>query len=140
MIQALQQAAQATGVKVHFAMARWFPQERDPARYAQAAKTHAPDVTLHLLDGNDRVLLDRLWAGSDIFLSLVDNIQETFGITPLEAMAAGLPVVASDRGGYRATIRDGVEGFLVPTLGGPAGDLGPTVLQRQVFQVGNYQS
>ena len=140
MFQAVQQAARATGVKVHFAMAGWFPQERDPARYSQAAKTHAPDVTLHLLDGNDRVLLDRLWAGSDIFLSLVDNIQETFGITPLEAMAAGLPVVASDWDGYRATIRDGVEGFLVPTLGGPAGGLGPTMLQRQMFQVGSYQS
>ena len=47
-----------------------------------------------------------LWAAADVFLSLVDNIQETFGITPLEAMAAGLPVVASDWDGYRYTMRD----------------------------------
>ncbi len=139
MFQSVQRAAAATGVQVHFAMAGWFPQDRDPARYAEAARTHAPDVTLHLLDGNDGALLDRLWAGADIFLSLVDNIQETFGITPLEAMAAGLPVVASDWDGYRASIRDGVEGFLVPTLGGPAGGFGPTLVARQILLIGGYQ-
>lgn len=36
-------------------------------------------------------------------------------------MAAGLPVVASDWAGYRYTIRDSTEAFLVPTLGGPFG-------------------
>jgi hypothetical protein len=51
-----------------------------------------------------------------VFMSLSDNIQETFGLTPLEAMAAGLPVVASNWDGYRETVRDGVDGFLVPTL------------------------
>ena len=58
-------------------------------------------------------------SAADVFISLVDNIQETFGITPLEAMASGLPVVVSDWDGYRHTVRDGEEGFLIPTLGGP---------------------
>jgi glycosyltransferase involved in cell wall biosynthesis len=58
-----------------------------------------------------------LLRGSDVFLSLSDNIQETFGLTPIEAMAAGLPVVASDRDGYRSLIEEGVSGFLVPTRG-----------------------
>jgi hypothetical protein len=49
-------------------------------------------------------------------MSLSDNIQETFGLTPLEAMASGLPVIASDWDGYRETVRDGVDGFLIPTL------------------------
>ena len=60
------------------------------------------------------------WAAADIFLSLVDNPQETFGLAPVEAMAAGVPVVVSDWDGYRYTVSDGVEGFLVPTLA-PAG-------------------
>jgi glycosyltransferase involved in cell wall biosynthesis len=140
MFKAVQQAAKDSGVKLHFALAGWFPGKQDRPRYEEAAATHAPDVALHILDGNDRTLLGELWAGSDIFLSLVDNIQETFGITPLEAMAAGLPVVISDWDGYRFTVRDGIEGFLIPTLGGPRSGLGVTMVQRYIFGTATYQS
>ena len=58
-------------------------------------------------------------AGADIFASFADSIQETFGLAPVEAMAAGLPVVVTDWNGYRDTVRDGVEGFLVRTLMAP---------------------
>jgi D-inositol-3-phosphate glycosyltransferase len=140
MFRALQRAAQDTGAKITFALAGWFPTELDRGRYEQAARACAPDVTIRFLDGNDATLVGELWAASDLFLSLVDNIQETFGITPLEAMAAGLPVVASDWDGYRYTLRDGVEAFLVPTLGGPAGVLGPTMVGRHVFEIDSYQT
>lgn len=139
MFAAIEQAASRTGKRLHFAMAGWFPNDGDRERYAEAARVHAPSVATSFLDGTDKPLVDGLWAGSDIFLSLVDNIQETFGITPIEAMAAGLPVVISDWDGYRATVRHGQEGFLVETLGGPAG-LGETMLDRHLFGMDSYQS
>ncbi len=39
---------------------------------------------------------------------------EPFGITPVEAMACGRPVVGSDTGGIRSTVVHGKTGFLVP--------------------------
>jgi hypothetical protein len=56
-----------------------------------------------------------LYSAADIFVSPVDNIQETFGIAILEAMACGLPVVASDWSGYRDLVEHQQTGFLVPT-------------------------
>ncbi|GAB6127090.1 glycosyltransferase family 4 protein [Humidesulfovibrio idahonensis] len=58
-----------------------------------------------------------LLTACDIFASIADNPQETFGITLLEAQAAGLPVVASDYDGYRDLIVHGETGLLVPTTG-----------------------
>jgi hypothetical protein len=56
-------------------------------------------------------------AASDVLVSPVDNTQETFGLSLLEAMAAGLPVVASRFDGYKDLVEDGVDGFLVDTYG-----------------------
>jgi glycosyltransferase involved in cell wall biosynthesis len=141
MFKAVQAAARASGVKVTFAMAGWFPGENDPELFAEAAAAYAPDVAVRFLDGNDRALVGELWAAGDIFLSLVDNIQETFGITPLEAMAAGLPVVVSDWDGYRFTVRDGAEGFLVPTLLPPAGaGLGDSMVLGHTMESDSYQA
>ena len=82
--------------------------------FAQAAQQAGVVVTQ--VDGRAPGVTRKAFASADVFMSLSDNIQETFGLTPLEAMAAGLPVVASDWDGYRETVRDGVDGFLVPTL------------------------
>jgi glycosyltransferase involved in cell wall biosynthesis len=42
-----------------------------------------------------------LYKASNFFVSPSDNLQETFGLTLLEAMAAGLPLIVSDFDGYR---------------------------------------
>jgi glycosyltransferase involved in cell wall biosynthesis len=57
-----------------------------------------------------------LLAAADVFVSLSDTLSETFGISVVEAMAAGLPVVVSDWNGYRELLTEGEEGFLIPTL------------------------
>ena len=45
---------------------------------------------------------------------LTTAVDEDFGITPVEAMAAGKCVLATDEGGYRETVVDGKTGFLLP--------------------------
>ncbi|MFB3738026.1 MAG: glycosyltransferase family 4 protein, partial [Candidatus Velamenicoccus archaeovorus] len=55
----------------------------------------------------------RLYYGAaDVFVST--PWYEPFGITPVEAMACGTPVVGSDVGGIGFTVRDGETGSLVP--------------------------
>lgn len=60
-----------------------------------------------------------LLAAADVFVSPVDNQQETFGISVVEAMAAGLPVVASRWDGYKDLVDDGITGVLVPVRWAP---------------------
>ncbi|MGU3540830.1 glycosyltransferase family 4 protein [Methylobacterium sp. A54F] len=141
MFRAIHEARARSGKRLCFAMAGWFPNgEVGRSLYEEAARAYAPEMPLFILDGNDRGLVEGLWAASDIFLSLVDNIQETFGLTPLEAMAAGLPVVASDWDGYRYTMRHGEEAYLARTLGGPAGSAGRLMSARHVLGIEAYQA
>jgi phosphatidylinositol alpha-mannosyltransferase len=52
-------------------------------------------------------------AGADVFVAPALG-QESFGMVLVEAMAAGVPVVASDIAGYREVVRKDVDGLLVP--------------------------
>lgn len=45
---------------------------------------------------------------------VVPSHYESFGLVALEAMACGVPVIASRVGGLQYTVQDGVNGFLVP--------------------------
>ena len=54
----------------------------------------------------------RFFHSADIFCAPSAGF-ESFGITLLEGMASGVPVVASDIPGYRGVLDDGVQGVLV---------------------------
>lgn len=61
-------------------------------------------------------LKTHLYAASDVYVAPVDNLQETFGLSILEAMAHGCAVVASDFDGYAELIEDGRTGIKIPTV------------------------
>lgn len=121
MFLAAERAAKESGKRLVLLMAGWFESERESEEFKAAAAKHCPSVRTLFLDGREPEIRKNVWAASDLFLSLSDNIQETFGLTPIEAMAAGLPVIVSDWDGYRESVRDGIEGIRIPTLLPPAG-------------------
>ncbi len=55
--------------------------------------------------------LPRYYAGAHCYIHTA--IQESFGLSVIEAAYSGCPVVAVDEGGVRQTVEDGVTGFLV---------------------------
>lgn len=59
-----------------------------------------------------RQMLRFFYSAADMFVTT--PWYEPFGITPLEAMACGTPVIGSCVGGIKFTVHDGVTGFLVP--------------------------
>jgi phosphatidylinositol alpha-mannosyltransferase len=66
-------------------------------------------------------------AASEVFCAPATG-RESFGIVLVEAMAAGLPMVASDIPGYREVVRDGIDGMLVPPRD-------PAALARAVSEI-----
>jgi glycosyltransferase involved in cell wall biosynthesis len=59
-----------------------------------------------------REFLKLYYSAADLFLTT--PWYEPFGITPLEAMACGTPVIGSDVGGIKFSVVDGMTGCLVP--------------------------
>jgi D-inositol-3-phosphate glycosyltransferase len=59
-----------------------------------------------------RDVLKYYYSAADVFITT--PWYEPFGITPLEAMACGTPVIGSNVGGIKYSVADGKTGFLVP--------------------------
>lgn len=113
MYRGLQAAAERTGRKLVLIEAGSYPNEQVGALFEEARARHMPAIRSIVVAGRDFAAYGATWHAADLFLCLSDSIQETFGLTPVEAMAAGLPVLVSDWNGYKDTVRDGVDGFRI---------------------------
>jgi D-inositol-3-phosphate glycosyltransferase len=74
----------------------------------------------------DRDKLRYYYAAADVFVTT--PWYEPFGITPLEAMACGTPVIGSNVGGIKYSVVDGHTGFLVPPDA-------PATLAKKILQL-----
>jgi starch synthase len=137
MYAALEAAAQRTGRPITLIQCGWFSSATVEQAFKQGAHQFCPSCTVIWANGKNAEERRRAWASADLFISLADNIQETFGLTPIEAMAAGLPVIVTDWNGYKDTVRDGQDGFRIPTWLAPAG-LGESLGQAYESGIHSY--
>lgn len=73
-----------------------------------------------------RDILKYYYAAADVFITT--PWYEPFGITPLESMACGTPVIGSNVGGIKYSVEDGECGFLVPPNN-------PDALATRIFEL-----
>ena len=113
---ALQHAQAGTGRRLHLILYGDFADDYGRRIFLDPAAELMPDVTLHHLPHRDAARRLAAYSAAEMFLFPIDNLQESFGLAPVEAMAAGLPVVASDWDGIRDTVDGGV-GMRIPVTG-----------------------
>ena len=82
------------------------------ARLRAIAAEHGVADRVVFTGRRQREQLRDCYAAADVFVTT--PWYEPFGITPLEAMACGTPVIGSAVGGIQYSVIDGVTGYLVP--------------------------
>jgi alpha-maltose-1-phosphate synthase len=139
MYQAIDAAARALDgrCKVLLVECGWHATEAIAKDFQAAARLACPSLRCLTLDSRDDAARLAGWASADVFCSLSDNIQEAFGLTPVEAMAAGLPAIVSDWDGYKDTVRDGLDGIRIPTLM-PGPGLATDLAQRHALGLDDF--
>jgi len=105
----------AGGGRFRLIQAGWFDSEGAEREFREALRRFAPAGEGIFLDGRDADVRAMVWHAADIYAALTDSAAELVDANLSEAMAAGLPVVASDWGGQAEAMRDGTDGLLVPT-------------------------
>ncbi len=123
------------GQKLHIAFCGVFREDYSRKVFAEGARRLMPDVGFALLDGANAQDRKAVLSGSDVFMFLIDNIQETFGLAPIEGMAAGLPLLVSDWDGMKDTVTPDV-GFRITSRTLP----GPHLAQEALRYQGGYDS
>jgi L-malate glycosyltransferase len=88
--------------------------DRPQAR--EIAQRHGIDERVTFIGERDAI--PELLAPADVFV--LTSREESFGLAALEAMACGTPVVATDVGGVREVVEDGVSGLLAAKDDQPA--------------------
>lgn len=120
LYRALAEAGRRLDRPLHLILAGQFVNPKQEQQFRALADQMAGRVVTHFVDGT-RADADSVRAAADIGALLSDNIQETFGLAPVELMAAGLPIVGTDWDGLRDTIEQGSSGFRIDTLMPPPG-------------------
>jgi len=93
-------------------------EDPDPANCAEIARLQSLATKLGVSSSVTFVgrrsgkLLKYYYSAADVFVTT--PWYEPFGITPLESMACGTPVIGSDVGGIKYSVKNGETGFLVP--------------------------
>ncbi len=137
MYLGLERVAREKGRRIRLIQAGLFANDFIGDAFKSGAAQFCPSVRCDFIDGRDQARWQQIWHVADLFTSLSDNIQETFGLAPVEAMAAGLPSVVTDWDGYRDTIREGIDGFRIPTTMPPAA-WGEDLADRHAAGIDNY--
>jgi L-malate glycosyltransferase len=123
-----------TRVLMHVSNFRAVKRVKDVVRVFGRVAEQVPSVLVMVGDGPDRVHAEAearelglhekvfflgkieavapLLAGADLFL--LPSASESFGLSALEALACGVPVVATKVGGLPELVREGETGFLCP--------------------------
>lgn len=89
-----------------------FEKDREMKRLRDIAEAEGVLARVEFTGRKNRQQLKHYYQASDFFIST--PWYEPFGITPLEAMACGTPVIGSAVGGIKYTVKDRETGFLVP--------------------------
>lgn len=139
MALALEGAARATGRDVSWIVSGWATSDRVGELFHNSTRALCPSVRYLPVDGRPADTRFSIWSAADLFISFSDNVQETFGLTPAEGMAAGLPCVVTDWDGYRETVRHGVDGFRIRTMT-PRPGLGADLAYHHANDWVNYNS
>ena len=80
-------------------------------RLRDVARAEGVDGAVIFVGRRGREVLKYYYSAADVFVTT--PWYEPFGITPLEAMACGTPVIGANVGGIKFTVRDGETGYLV---------------------------